>query len=66
MGLREDMLRLPLDARFTYDDERNILYLNFEDLQVKSMEVIEDVVEKIREICGPLGHKEGYGNSPRR
>jgi acyl CoA:acetate/3-ketoacid CoA transferase len=57
MGLREDMLRLPLDARFTYDDERNILYLNFEDLQVKSMEVIEDVVAKIREICGPLGHK---------
>ena len=57
MGLREDMLRLPLDARFTYDDERNILYLNFEDLPVKSMTVIEDVVAKIREICGPLGHK---------
>ena len=57
MGLREDMLRLPLDARFSYDDERNILYLNFEDLQVKSITVIEDVVAKIREICGPLGHK---------
>ncbi|MGD0937695.1 MAG: CoA-transferase, partial [Streptosporangiaceae bacterium] len=57
MGLREDMLRLPLDARFSYDDERNILYLNFEDLPVKSAEVIEDVVAKIREICGPLGHK---------
>ena len=57
MGLREDMLRLPLDARFSYEDERNILYLNFEDLQVKSMKVIEDVVGKIREVCGPLGHK---------
>jgi len=57
MGLREDMLRLPLDARLSYDDERNILYLNFEDLQVKSMTVIENVVAKIREICGPLGHK---------
>ena len=57
MGLREDMLRLPLDARFTYDDERNILYLNFEDLPVKSITVIEDVVAKIREICRPLGHK---------
>ncbi len=57
MGLREDMLRLPLDARFTYDDERNILYLNFEDLQVKSTEVIEDVIANIREVCGPLGHK---------
>ena len=57
MGLREDMLRLPLDARFNYDQERNILYLNFEDLQVKSMKVIEDVLAKIREICEPLGHK---------
>ena len=57
MGLREDMLRLPLDARFNYDHERNILYLNFEDLQVKSMKTIEDVLAKIREICEPLGHK---------
>jgi propionate CoA-transferase len=57
MGLREDMLRLPLEARFSYDDERNILYLNFEDLQVKSMQVIEEVVGKIRELCEPLGHK---------
>jgi propionate CoA-transferase len=57
MGLREDMLRLPLDARFDYDQERNILYLNFEDLQVKSMKTIEDVLAKIRQICEPLGHK---------
>ena len=57
MGLREEMLRLPLDARFTYDDEHNILYLNFEDLQVKTMQVIADVVGKIREFCEPLGHK---------
>jgi propionate CoA-transferase len=28
MGLRDDMLRLPFDARFKYDDEHNILYLN--------------------------------------
>jgi propionate CoA-transferase len=57
MGLRVDILRLPFDARFNYDDERNILYLNFEDLEVRSTEVIADHVEKIREICEPLGHK---------
>ncbi len=57
MGLRNDMLRLPFDARFAYDAERNILYLNFEDLEVKSMDEIADFVAKIREICGPLGHK---------
>jgi propionate CoA-transferase len=57
MGLREDMLRLPFDARFNYDDERNILYLNFEDLEVKAMDLITDTVAKIREICEPLGHR---------
>jgi len=57
MGLREDMLRLPLDARFDYDEERNILYMNLEDLQVKSLNVIGEFVAKIREICEPLDHK---------
>jgi len=57
MGLREEILRLPFDARFHYNDERNILYLNFEDLSVKSMGLIEDTVAKIKEICEPLGHK---------
>jgi propionate CoA-transferase len=33
------------------------LYLNFEDLQVKSMTVIEEILAKIRQICEPLGHK---------
>jgi propionate CoA-transferase len=57
MGLREDILRLPFDARFNYDDERNTLYLNFEDLEVKAMDLIKDTVATIREICEPLGHK---------
>jgi propionate CoA-transferase len=57
MGLREDMLRLPFDARFAYDSQRNILYLNFEDFEVKSTDPITDTVAKIREICEPLGHK---------
>jgi propionate CoA-transferase len=57
MGLRSDMLRLPFAARFNYNHERNVLYLNFEDLEVKSMDLIDDTVAKIREICEPLGHK---------
>ena len=31
--------------------------MNFEDLPVKSRSVIENFVAKIREVCGPLGHK---------
>jgi len=57
MGLRDDMLRLPLDARFRYDDEQNILFINFEKLEVKTLEMVDAMREKVREICEPLGHK---------
>ena len=57
MRLSEDMLLLPFDARFRYDERRNILYLNFEDLLVRSKDLITDTVEKIDQICGPLDHK---------
>jgi len=57
MGLREDLLRLPFDARFKYNDEKNILFLNFEQLEVKTLETVEAIRQKVRAICEPLGHK---------
>lgn len=57
MGLRQYMLRLPFDARFDYNSDRNILYLNFEDFEVKTPETITDTTARIRQICEPLGHK---------
>ncbi len=57
MGLREDVLRLPFDHRFKYDAEHNILFLNFEKLEVKTPEAVEAIGEKVRAICEPLGHK---------
>ena len=57
MGLREAMLRLPFDARFNYDSDQNILFLNLSELVVKSSETIEKFRERIRTIVEPLGHK---------
>jgi propionate CoA-transferase len=57
MGLREEMLRLPFEARFNYDDEQNILFLNLSELVVKSPEIIERFRERIRIIVEPLGRK---------
>jgi propionate CoA-transferase len=57
MGLREDILRLPFDARFNYDDEHNVLFLNLSELVVKSDEVVARFRERIRSIVEPLGHK---------
>ncbi len=57
MGLRQYMLRLPFDARFDYNSDRNILYLNFEDFEIKAPATITDTTDRIRQICRPLGHK---------
>jgi propionate CoA-transferase len=57
MGLREEILRLPFDARFNYDDEHNILFLNLSELAVKSPDIVDRFRERIRTIVEPLGHK---------
>jgi propionate CoA-transferase len=57
MGLREDVLRLPLEARFLYDAGQNVLFLNFERLELKSAAMVEAVREHVRALCEPLGHK---------
>ena len=57
MELRDEMLRLPFDARFSYDEEHNTLFLNLSELGVKSLSMIERYRDKIRGILEPLGHK---------
>ena len=57
MGLREDHLRMPFEARFNYDDTHNILFLNFENLAVKTIDVVNAARDRIRAIVEPLGHK---------
>jgi propionate CoA-transferase len=57
MGLREDLLDLPFDARFKYDEEHNVLFINFEKLEVKRPETVEAIRQKVRAICEPLGHR---------
>lgn len=57
MGLREEMLQLPLDLRFSYDEAHNILFLNFAELVVKTDAIIEKCKERIRWLVEPLGHR---------
>lgn len=57
MGLRDDLLNLPFDARFRYDEDLDIVFLNFEGLEVKTIKVVDACRERIRAICAPLGHK---------
>ena len=57
MGLRDDILQLPFNARFSYDEEHNILFLNFSELRVKSSDDIDRLKGHIQAIVEPLGHK---------
>jgi propionate CoA-transferase len=57
MGLRERMLAIPLEKRFTYDAEQNLFFLNFERLTVKSIEDVNKIREQVEQNLAPLGKK---------
>ncbi|MFT3805082.1 MAG: acyl CoA:acetate/3-ketoacid CoA transferase [Burkholderiaceae bacterium] len=57
MGLREDILEIPFESRFSYDEERNILFVNFSKYKAKTKELIDHGKDIIASIVEPLGHK---------
>ena len=57
MGLRELLVGLPFDARFSYDAEKNTLFINFERFEVRSLETVQRVARKVASICAPLGRR---------
>ena len=57
MGLRSDILYLPLDERLTYDVERNIFFVNFEGFEVKNAVDIDTIHKRVAEHLAPLGKK---------
>ncbi|HEU5296554.1 MAG TPA: acyl CoA:acetate/3-ketoacid CoA transferase [Burkholderiaceae bacterium] len=56
MDMRRQLIGIPFDARFAYDPAKNVLYLNFARLEVRSPEMIDAIGDKVRSICEPL-HK---------
>ena len=57
MELRERMLAMPLAARFSYDAEQNILFINFERLRVTSVADVTALEREVEALTGPLGHR---------
>ena len=57
MDLKTDLLSKPMSERMTYDPATNIFYVNFEGLQVRSMEDIEEIRTQAEAILVPLGRK---------
>jgi propionate CoA-transferase len=57
MGLRTDILRMPLERRITYNAAQNILFINFEGHVVRTNRDVEHIRRIVEETVQPLGRK---------
>ena len=57
MGLRDDLLSVPLPQRLLYDAQQNILFINFEGYTVRSREDVEAIRTAVEQRIGPLQRK---------
>ena len=59
MDLRASLLDLHLTDRIAYDAERNLLFLNFERMHVRSMADIAKIRAAVEERCAAIGQRVG-------
>ncbi|MCB0169589.1 MAG: acyl CoA:acetate/3-ketoacid CoA transferase [Anaerolineae bacterium] len=57
MGLKDDLLAIPLAHRLTYDPDENILFANFEGMSVNSKEDVEAIKAALEDTLEPIGKK---------
>jgi len=57
MGLRTDILYLPLEQRLTYNEKRNVFFVNFEGFEVKNVADIEAIRDHVGQLLKPLDRK---------
>jgi propionate CoA-transferase len=57
MGLREDLLRMPVEQRFTYHPGEREFFVNFEGHVVRSHQDVERIRRIVESMLAPLGHK---------
>jgi len=57
MGLRDDLLTVPLPQRLFYDAQQNILFINFEGHSVSSRENVDAIRSAVEQRIGSLDRK---------
>ena len=57
MALRDDLLRMPLEHRFTYHPRRNQFFVNFEGHVVRNHEDVERIRRIVESMLSTLGRK---------
>ncbi len=53
MGLRDQMLRLPMACRFAYDEQQNTLFINFEGFNVRTMADVNAIRLQVERLALP-------------
>jgi propionate CoA-transferase len=57
MGLRSSLVGIPFDARFSFDEGKNTLFINFERFEVRTLEAVEAIARKIATMLVPLNRR---------
>lgn len=57
MGLRKDLLRVPLEGRFVYEAQQNLFFVNLSHLTITSSNDVERIRSIVIQSLAPLGHK---------
>ncbi|MBL8551784.1 MAG: acyl CoA:acetate/3-ketoacid CoA transferase [Hyphomonadaceae bacterium] len=57
MGLKEALLEIKLEDRIVYDRKRNILFVNFEGLSVRTRKDVLDLHKALENRCAAIGRK---------
>jgi propionate CoA-transferase len=57
MGLHERLLALPLSDRISYDSQRELLFLNFEGLQLRSTKEVDVLRDAVIAQCRQIGRR---------
>ena len=57
MGLREELLAVPLAQRLFYDAQQNVLFINFEGYTVRNREDVEAIRTAVEQRIGALERK---------
>jgi propionate CoA-transferase len=57
LGLRELLLGIPLEQRFSYDPAEGLFFVNFEGMNVRSTAEIDRIRALVADRLRPLGHK---------
>lgn len=57
MGLKSDMMTLPLSQRLTYDPNENTFFVNLEGMTVDRPELVSEIEKAVEAILQPLGKK---------